>query len=81
MSRFKKGQLGGGVATNMLALLVIVAVAFVSITVFNNLDTNLATGLTGEALAAKNNYSSGTWDAIQIMALAPYLKPYEGESS
>lgn len=72
--RSKKGQmLAGGVAENMLALLVIVAVAYITIKVATNLETNTTAGLTGEADLAAGNFTDGLWDSYQLMALAPYL--------
>jgi hypothetical protein len=69
-----KGQVAGGVAENLLVLLVIVAIAFVTIRVAASLDSNIESDdLSDEAGAAKENFSAGLWDAYQLMSLAPYL--------
>jgi len=68
----KKGQVAASVTENMLALLVIIAIAFVSLKVGASLIANI-TGLTGAADAAKGNFSTGFYDSFQLMSLAPYL--------
>ena len=71
--RSRKGQMAGNVTENMLALLIIGAVAFVSIKVFSELSTNLTAGLTGEADASAGNFSAGIWDAYGLMSIVPYI--------
>jgi hypothetical protein len=69
----RKGQLAGGIGNQLIALLVIVAIAFVTIRIGSSLITNTSAGLTGEAAMASGNFSQGFWDAQQLVSLAPYL--------
>jgi hypothetical protein len=71
-----KGQVAGGVAENLLVLLVIVAIAFVTIRVASNMESSFSSGDVASstaASAAHGNFSGGLWDAYQLMSLAPYL--------
>ena len=71
----KKGQVAASVTENMLALLVIIAIAFVSLKVGSSLDTNLTAQLSSDTQAtiAASNVSAGFYDSFLLMSLAPYL--------
>jgi hypothetical protein len=72
----KKGQAASGIGGQLITLLLIVAIAFVTIRIGNNMSTSISGSLsstTSEAAIALGNFSSGFWDAQQLMSVAPYL--------
>ena len=74
MNLRRKGQTD--IAATIVGLLVIVTMGFVIITVMNNLGTQTEATIsstTSEAYYAYSNMSSGSWDSLQLLALAPYL--------
>lgn len=71
-----KGQVGAGVSESILGLLVIVAIAYVTIKVGNSMGTNTLTGdvsSSTEARMSHGNFTDNLWDSYQLMSLTPYL--------
>jgi hypothetical protein len=63
----------GNVGQTLITLLVIGVLAYVCISIFNSMSTSLTTGITGQGLAASNNFTAGIWSAIGLLSNVPYL--------
>jgi hypothetical protein len=70
--RCKRGMVGD-VGGTLITLLVIGVLAYVSIKIFADMSTSLTAGITGNGLAASNNFTAGIWSAIGLLSNVPYL--------
>jgi len=68
-----KGQASNAIVGAMVTLLIVAVVGIVGVTVYDSIAGSLGDGLTGAALATKNNFTANVYDGYDLASNIPIV--------